>query len=340
MMRGAVPSAAIAAVSLALAGCAPQGPFAELRAMQPPERSLATTPDALIAEGTALLQAGEPDQAYKRFISALRIGGPPAKALTGAGLALEAQGLLRQAREYLERARNLAPGWPTAHNNLGVVQYKLGDYAAARQSFRAAYAISSGTNAIAAINLGAAEQALAARAPARPADITHTVQRLGGGVYTIAPIAPGDRLEVPLTPSEAGGGAEEPTEAPTAEDVPEAADPVDPAGTGEETAAETAAQTAANTEPPAEALAAADERGGLAAEEKSAIDAPGPDAEAGAPPAEPTAGPEVGTADAPAAQPEAPPEAETAGDGEDETGPADAGSEPERIVSCAPVCPP
>ncbi len=165
------------------AACAPQGPFA------PPPETVKPA-DALMAEGTRFLRLGEPDHAYDRFVQAFRTGAPPAAALTGAGLALERQGLLHRARDLLEQARDLAPGAVNTQNNLGVVYYKLGDYPAARQAFRAAFAVSNGESGVALANLRAAERALAARAPRQAEGITHSVQRLGGDRYRIDPWDP------------------------------------------------------------------------------------------------------------------------------------------------------
>ncbi len=176
-MRGVAASLTL---PLLLAACLEPGPF------EPPPIA-AADPDALIAEGTRLLRLGEPDQAYDRFIRAFSAGGPPAQTLTGAGLALEAQGLLHQARDLLERASQLAPASVNTQNNLGVVEYKLGDYAAARNAFRQAFAVSSGGSAVALANLRAAERALEARAPRPDPQVTHRVQRLGGGVYRLGP---------------------------------------------------------------------------------------------------------------------------------------------------------
>ncbi len=226
-----------ALLCLALAGCLAQGPFADPFAPLPP------SPEELIAEGTALLRVGEPDKAYKKFIRAFRSGGPPAQSLTGAGLALEAQGLLVQAREFLRRARDLAPESVNTQNNLGVVEYKLGDYAAARQAFRIAFAVSSGESAVALANLRTAERAIAARAP-RPdlASVTHAVIPLGGGVYRLeprAPEAPGAGATPPETPA-ADPAPPEPAEDLAAEG-PEAQPP---APTGEAAAEDPEAATA------------------------------------------------------------------------------------------------
>ncbi|MEL6218946.1 MAG: tetratricopeptide repeat protein [Pseudomonadota bacterium] len=183
MRAGLCPAAA---VCIALTACAPTGPFIE----EAVERSEA---QQAFDEGQTHLRLGEYDLAYSAFITALRTGDKPAQALTGAGLALEAQGLLSRARDHFRQAAALAPGSDMAHNNLGVVLYRLGEYEAARQSFRVAFAVSSGRSTIAQANLRAAEQALAAaNAPSEPVQTGLTVQRLGSSEYRLVDIAPED----------------------------------------------------------------------------------------------------------------------------------------------------
>jgi Flp pilus assembly protein TadD len=187
---------ACALLGLAAAGCARPGPFAEAVPPAPPAA------EDLIAEGTLLLRAGDPQGAYRHFIRAINTGERRAQALTGAGLALEAQGMLTRAREYLERARDLAPGAAVTHNNLGVVLYRLGEYREARRAFRTAFAVSSGQNGVARANLELAEREIAARRMPEATPVTLRVQRLGSSEYRLlgpAP-APGDDAPLPAAP--------------------------------------------------------------------------------------------------------------------------------------------
>lgn len=110
--------------------------------------------------GRGYLQINDLRLAKAAFIRSIRIEGMSAAALTGAGIAAERQGLLNEARTYFERALKLAPSSEIAHNNLGAIQYRLGDFLGAKRSFKTAFAISSGKNKVAAHNLGLAELAL------------------------------------------------------------------------------------------------------------------------------------------------------------------------------------
>ncbi|MEM9145447.1 MAG: tetratricopeptide repeat protein [Pseudomonadota bacterium] len=175
----------VAALSLLLTACAATGPF------QTPDQQQQSPTDAL-AEGHVLLRSGEYDLAYNAFITALRTSNRPAEALTGAGLALEAQGQLTRALEHFRRAAEIAPGSDIAHNNHGVVLYRLGEYAQARQAFRMAFAVSSGRSSAAAANLRATEQALAARATPAPPLSRFSVQRLGSSEYRLVERPPED----------------------------------------------------------------------------------------------------------------------------------------------------
>ena len=181
---------AAASVVLGLGACAEtshlveSGLFAEAGPFAPPAIE-ATDADTLIAQGTTLLRAGDHGRAYRHFIRALRTGDRTAEALTSAGLALEAQGQLTAARDFFERARSLAPGSATAHNNLGVVLYRLGDHAGARQAFRAAFAVSSGRNGVAAANLRLAEAEIERRLELPEPGVTHRVERAGSSEYRL-----------------------------------------------------------------------------------------------------------------------------------------------------------
>lgn len=141
-----------------------------------------------LERGLALLRAGAPGQAHRAFMRALRTGRRPAAALTGAGLAAEARGMLTPARRYFEMARDLAPHSDVVHNNLGVVLYRLGEYEAAERSFRTAFALSSGQNRAALGNLHRAEARADARlVPPDPA-VSHRLQRTGKGSYRLVAI--------------------------------------------------------------------------------------------------------------------------------------------------------
>jgi Tfp pilus assembly protein PilF len=144
--------------------------------------------------GVRLLGLGEWDAAYGAFIRALRTEPNQAAALTGAGVAAEAQGQLTRAHRLFELAVSMVPNSPVAHNNLGVVLYKQGRYAEANTAFTTAFALSSGTNAVAHRNLQLTEPLVAAQRPVRDPEVTHLVQRLGSSEYRL--------IEAPKTPDE------------------------------------------------------------------------------------------------------------------------------------------
>lgn len=140
--------------------CDPVLPKGGLQALDDPPPSLPEPRTTYLALGRGYLQVNDLRLAKHAFIRSLRVEGVSAAALTGAGIAAERQGLLHEARRYFEKALDLAPSSEIAHNNLGAIQYRVGDFQAAKRSFQAAFAISSGTNKVAAHNLGLAELAL------------------------------------------------------------------------------------------------------------------------------------------------------------------------------------
>ncbi len=139
--------------------------------------------------GRDLLRQNRIDLARDAFIRSLRVEGVTAAALTGAGIAAERQGLLSEAQSFFEKARAEVPDSVLAHNNLGAVHFRLGEYHAAKRAFQAAFALSSGKNGIAAQNLGLAELAIAREAEINPAPARNPIrlQRLGSGAYKLEP---------------------------------------------------------------------------------------------------------------------------------------------------------
>ena len=148
---------------IALAGlcaCEPARSDGGLAALGDPPSTLPVAVTSYVELGRHYLKNNDLRLAKAAFIRSLRVEGVSAAALTGAGITAERQGLLREARRFFEQALKLAPSSEVAHNNLGAVQYRMGDYLAAKRSFRAAFAVSSGTNKVAEHNLGLAEMAL------------------------------------------------------------------------------------------------------------------------------------------------------------------------------------
>jgi len=144
-----------------------------------------------LALGKRMLAAREPSLATKAFFASMNAEGISAEAMTGLGIAAQQQGLLTSARRYFEQARELAPDSVFAHNNLGVVLYKLKEYYPARNAFRRAFALSSGKSEMAEHNLNRVEATIARleEVPKTDPAITHEVVRLGNGVFRLVTAA-------------------------------------------------------------------------------------------------------------------------------------------------------
>lgn len=144
---------------LGVAACEPV-PEGGLDALDQPPPPLDEPTTTWLDLGRSYLAINDLRRAKKAFIRSLRVEGVEAPALTGAGITAERQGLLYEARRYFETAVDYAPNSQLAHNNLGAIRYKLGDYEGARLSFQRSFALSSGTNRVARHNLGLVELAL------------------------------------------------------------------------------------------------------------------------------------------------------------------------------------
>ena len=149
------------------------------------------TSSPYLALGKRMLAAREPSLATKAFFASMNAEGISAEAMTGVGIAAQQQGLLTSARRYFEQARELAPDSVIAHNNLGVVLYKLKEYYPARNAFRRAFALSSGKSEMAEHNLNRVEATIARleEVPKTDPAITHEVVRLGNGVFRLVTAA-------------------------------------------------------------------------------------------------------------------------------------------------------
>lgn len=182
-VRGGVLWLVVAAC--ALTGCQ-FGKTKPLEEVQAPT-ALPEPETTYLALGRQMLKIGDLDRAKDAFIRSLRTEGRTADALSGAGVAAEKQGLLREAKTYFELAVDVVPTSVVAHNNLGAVLYRLGEYHAAKQAFLAAFALSSGSNKVANRNLGITELAIR-REEQRLVPITENpraLQRLGSGEYKL-----------------------------------------------------------------------------------------------------------------------------------------------------------
>ena len=186
-MIARVASACVAATFL-LGACEflPKSAIAKLPpALQVPQKKRADT--TYLNIGRHLLRSNQPNLAQDAFIRSIRVEGLSAAALNGAGLASERLGLLHDARRYFEHAARIDPNSVTAQNNLGVVLYRLEEYDSAKRAFHAAFALSSGTSAVAQQNIGLTNNAIERQQNSGIALVPNPVplQRLGTGEYIL-----------------------------------------------------------------------------------------------------------------------------------------------------------
>lgn len=210
-------------VALAVAGCSKYQPIDPISKLEAPP-ALPEVQTTYIDMGRQFLKRGQADMAKAAFIRSIREEGLTAPALTGAGLAAEQQGLLREARRFFERARIKAPTSVLAHNNLGAVLYRMGAYHEAKQAFQAAFALSSGTNRVATHNLALTELAIRRknRETLAIAPNPTPIQREGSGEYRLLAGEPSAKPEksedtkttdkTKNTPKKKTGTAKQPTE--------------------------------------------------------------------------------------------------------------------------------
>lgn len=174
-------------------GCVqPDSVTVDATTLATPENVKPKPAETYLSLGHRLLAAREPDLAMKAFLTSMNVEGISASAVTGAGIAFEQQGLLSGARRYFEQAVQLAPNSVIAHNNLGVALYRLREYYPARDEFRSAFALSSGTSETAVRNLNRTEAMIAVLETSEDAEqpISHEVVNLGGGEFRLVEIAP------------------------------------------------------------------------------------------------------------------------------------------------------
>ena len=196
MRRGGIALASGLAL-VAVAGCQPGQPtvFDYLASYAQPSLPQAPEGTTYLEIGHRLLKARQPELALKSYLRSIRIEGMTSEAMNGAGVAAETLGRLGEARKYFEAAVKLDPNSILARNNYGVTLYRLGEYYKAKTAFEAAFALSDGTDQVAAQNLGLVDlkiQRLEAAAP-RPEPNADLV-RTGTDVYLLRPLN-----EAPLT---------------------------------------------------------------------------------------------------------------------------------------------
>ncbi len=170
----------------ALLGACEQ-PRSGLAETEPPPTVSTRRGETYMSLGARLLYAREPELAQRAFTASLSHEGITAEALTGIAIALQQQGMATAARRYLEQARERAPTSVTANNNLGVVLFGLKEYYRARDAFRAAFALSSGTDEIAERYLNETEELIAQIEETGELDpaVIYRVERLGSSQFRL-----------------------------------------------------------------------------------------------------------------------------------------------------------
>lgn len=179
MRRRGLPTGLLMLAGLAMSACA---------ASDPATKSGSEAGQRYLALGRELLAANEPALAMRAFTTSLGVEGISAPALTGAGIAAQRQGLLGAARDYFERARDVAPRSVVTHSNLGSVLLALKDYHGARAEFRSALMLSGDADQPALERqLARAELAIAERESTDRMDpaATQRVVRLGSDSFRL-----------------------------------------------------------------------------------------------------------------------------------------------------------
>lgn len=186
MRRIGGPGVVLCLVAAVTAGCQIlQKPSPLVKLEVPP--TLPQPRGSYLDLGRSFLRANELDLAKDAFIRSIRVEGMTAAALTGAGLTAERQGLLNEALRYFKRALVRAPDSVLAHNNLGAVYYRMGEYNSARKAFQAAFALSSGTNRVASHNLTLSELAIEKDLRENGLELPNPmpIERRGSGEYVL-----------------------------------------------------------------------------------------------------------------------------------------------------------
>lgn len=135
--------------------------------------------------GLRLMRENQPSLALGAFNRALAEE-VTAEALTGVAGAYHALGRPKEAEKLLRAAVARDANFALARNNLGIILYEAGDYAAAEQELRRAFAITGGANPAIATNLAFAEFALAqVPVPVIEDDKAFDVIQYGHGLYRL-----------------------------------------------------------------------------------------------------------------------------------------------------------
>lgn len=189
---------AIIVAAALLSACQAAGPAAQSGGAPSPRADAAglAQPQAVapseVTIGKRLLSANQPEMALSSFQRSIVDEGVTAEALVGIAVANLQLGRRKTAVKFLHAAIDANPNSAVARNNLGVMLFDEGDYAAAASEFQSAYAITGGTDASIATNLAMAERARENQRENAPIDEgDYVVIQYGHGVYRLEPRADG-----------------------------------------------------------------------------------------------------------------------------------------------------
>ncbi|MEM6496198.1 MAG: tetratricopeptide repeat protein [Pseudomonadota bacterium] len=142
--------------------------------------------EAHLEQGHKDLKQADYASAKFHFLSVINQNGPQDEALVGLGMIEEAQNHLFEAERFFRKAIAISDTSVSAYNNLGVVLFRQESYHEAREAFRLAFALSSGTNDTAVHNLNLADLAVAqADHEQFGTPIEHQLLRTGSNEYLL-----------------------------------------------------------------------------------------------------------------------------------------------------------
>ena len=140
-----------------------------------------------LATGHRLMEAGEYELALSAYTRAAAREGLTVDTLSGLGTANLALGRLGQSERLLRQAVEVAPDFPPAWNNLGVLLMERGVYGEAAEVFRRAFATDNGNSEQIRANLA---RALAKRDGSLTDELDLSKPDLVVPIYTAGDVEP------------------------------------------------------------------------------------------------------------------------------------------------------